>query len=125
MAIRTKRTEVSLENVLGMSPGETRVFCYERGGRREQGFLLRLEDDFVAFSNRCPHWNIDLDLGDERFFDERIQAVVCRNHGAIFDPHSGECTHGPCRGAYLERFEVEMRGANANVLVLEFELILV
>lgn len=119
-----KRIEVRVENANSMSPGETRAFCYERGGRRERGFLLRLDEGFVAFCNCCPHWNVDLDLGDERFFDERIDAIVCRNHGAIFDPKSGRCTDGPCRGAYLERFEVREDDADVAIFVEEFSLIL-
>jgi nitrite reductase/ring-hydroxylating ferredoxin subunit len=119
----TRRIDVRIENVLDMDHGETRVFHYERGGRREQGFLLCLGEEFVAFSNTCPHWNVNLDLGDERFFDERIQAIVCRNHGAIFEPRGGQCTAGPCRGAYLERFEVEIDGKDARAIVIETRLI--
>jgi nitrite reductase/ring-hydroxylating ferredoxin subunit len=107
-----------------MTAGETRVFDYERGGRLEQGFLLRLENDFVAYCNRCPHWNVDLDLGDERFFNERIQAIVCRNHGAIFEPRTGRCTAGPCRDAHLERFDVEPDGDAVRVHVTEMRVIL-
>ena len=124
MTSSPKRIEVRVENAASMSPGETRAFSYERRGRRERGFLLRLDEGFVAFCNSCPHWNVDLDLGDERFFDERIHAIVCRNHGAIFDPRTGQCTHGPCRGAYLERFELEQGEADVSVFVEEFSLFL-
>ena len=119
----SRRIEVRVENVLEMNSGETRVFGFERAGRREQGFLLRLAEGFVAFCNRCPHWNVDLDLGDERFYDERIAAIVCRNHGAIFEPESGLCTAGPCHGAYLERFEVEVDGTDVRVHVIEYRII--
>jgi nitrite reductase/ring-hydroxylating ferredoxin subunit len=108
---------VRIKNVADMTRGETRVFCYQRSRSQEEGFLLCLGADYVAFANSCPHWNVDLDLGDERFYDERLDAVVCRNHGAVFDPKSGLCIHGPCRGAYLERFDVHREGLDALVRI--------
>jgi nitrite reductase/ring-hydroxylating ferredoxin subunit len=32
--------------------------------------------------------------------------VVCANHGAMFDIETGECTFGPCDGAFLNEIAV-------------------
>ncbi len=106
-----------------MSHGEAKAFAYRRNGSEGEGFVLRLEQAFHAFANVCPHWNVDLDLGDGRFFDERFGAIVCRNHGALFDPRSGLCRAGPCVGAYLERFEVTLEGNDALVTVPSIALL--
>jgi nitrite reductase/ring-hydroxylating ferredoxin subunit len=105
-----------------MSHGDTRPFAYQRQQVVKPGFLLRYTGQWFAYANICPHWNVDLDLGDNRFFDERRQAIVCRNHGALFQPETGQCRAGPCLGAYLERFEVTLDGADALVSVPILEI---
>ena len=97
--------------------GETRVFEYERAGTKLEGFLLRHARGFFAFANICPHWNVDLDLGSGDFYAEDLDRVVCKNHGALFVPDTGECTAGPCAGSFLERFEVTLDGDDALVSV--------
>ncbi|AJQ95693.1 ferredoxin subunit of nitrite reductase and ring-hydroxylating dioxygenase [Gynuella sunshinyii YC6258] len=32
--------------------------------------------------------------------------IVCHVHGARFEPHSGLCIYGPCRGKQLERVDL-------------------
>jgi len=108
---------VTVRQVGRLSHGEAKVFNFERGGSSQQGFLLNYHGRFFAYANVCPHWNVDLDLGDERFFDERMDAIVCRNHGALFDGDTGWCRAGPCAGANLERFEVLLEGDDAVVSV--------
>jgi nitrite reductase/ring-hydroxylating ferredoxin subunit len=98
--------------------GQTMTFSYRRQGDVEQGFVLRLESGFVAFANRCPHWNIDLDVGDSRFYDPRVQRIYCRNHGATFLPADGLCDAGPCKGMSLESFQVS---SMENAVIVEIE----
>lgn len=93
------------------------VFRFRREGYVEQGFLLRLESGFVAFANQCPHWNVDLDLGDERFYDPEIERIYCKSHGATFLPENGLCDAGPCFGHHLERFDVKLDGDSLSVEV--------
>jgi len=35
--------------------------------------------------------------------------LVCSTHGALFEPGTGYCVAGPCRGASLERLDVRER----------------
>ena len=53
---------VPLANLLPHA--EALVFSFRRGQHTEQGFILRVNDQLFAYVNRCPHWNVDLDLGD-------------------------------------------------------------
>ena len=72
--------------------------------------------------NECPHWAVDLDLGDGDFFDTNIQRIYCKNHGALFHPQTGMCETGPCLGRELTRFEVALDDTDALVRVPVFEL---
>jgi nitrite reductase/ring-hydroxylating ferredoxin subunit len=34
---------------------------------------------------------------------------MCATHGAIYEPDTGKCVGGPCRGARLRQVQVEER----------------
>jgi nitrite reductase/ring-hydroxylating ferredoxin subunit len=106
-----------LADVARMVPGEARVFSYARGGEQREGFLLYHPQGLFAYRNRCPHWGVDLDLGDGRFYAPENDRVYCKNHGALFRVSDGYCEQGPCRGLALERFVVERDGDDALVTV--------
>ena len=97
--------------------GEARVFKFRRGRSVLEGFVLRIEDGWVAYANECPHWRVDLDLGDGRFWDPPNGRILCRNHGALFHPRTGVCELGPCVGLALEAFELTPEGEGAWVTV--------
>jgi len=73
----------------------------DAGGDEREAILLRLADGGVAaWENRCQHFtHVPLDTGSG--VPRRNGELVCANHGALFDAATGECTHGPCRGAVL------------------------
>jgi nitrite reductase/ring-hydroxylating ferredoxin subunit len=106
---------VTVEGGAKLSPFESRVFVYREEGLRREGFVLRLEDGFVAYANRCPHWGVDLDFGIGEFYVADLGKILCRNHGALFEPRSGRCEWGPCIGLFLKTFEVRRLGANLVV----------
>ena len=95
-----------------LAPGESRTFEIEpeNGGDAEPGFVLRHEAGLFAYLNRCPHWAVDLDLGDERFYAEDVDRIYCKNHGALFRVTDGVCDHGPCLGQALQAFQVTVEG---------------
>ena len=35
--------------------------------------------------------------------------IGCRNHGALFEPRTGLCVAGPCRGDALRAVQVQVR----------------
>jgi nitrite reductase/ring-hydroxylating ferredoxin subunit len=97
--------------------GESSRFAFERNGERLEGFVLRHEVGLFAYLNRCPHWAVDLDLGDGRFYAADIDRIYCKNHGALFRVPDGVCDHGPCLDRALESFAVELDGDDAWVNV--------
>ena len=82
----------------------------------EKGFAVRHGGAVCAFVNRCPHMGTELDWQPGEFFEEGGLYLVCSTHGAIFEPRTGFCVAGPCRGASLEPLEV--RETHGRVFLL-------
>jgi len=85
-------------------------------GGEEKGFAVRHGGAVCAFVNRCPHMGTELDWQPGEFFEESGLYLVCSTHGAIFEPSTGFCVAGPCRGASLE--PVQVRERDGEVLLL-------
>jgi len=75
----------------------------------QTGFAIRSGGAVRAYVNRCPHMGTELDWQAGEFFDIARLYLVCSTHGAMFEPGTGYCVAGPCRGASLERVEVRER----------------
>ena len=56
-----------------------------------------------VYANTCPHRRFPLDRAGRFVFTADRALLVCANHGARFDPLSGECVAGPCVGKSLQR----------------------
>jgi nitrite reductase/ring-hydroxylating ferredoxin subunit len=69
-----------------------------------------------GYVNRCPHMGTELDWQPGDFFEESGLYLVCATHGALFEPATGYCVAGPCRGATLAR--VAIRENDGQVLLL-------
>jgi len=82
----------------------------------EKGFAVRHGGAVCAFVNRCPHLGTELDWQPGEFFEESGVYLVCSTHGAIFEPATGFCVAGPCRGASLERLQVREQGGQVFLL---------
>ena len=80
------------------------------------GFAVRSCGIVRAYVNRCPHLGTELDWQAGEFFDVAGLYLVCSTHGAMFEPGTGYCVAGPCRGASLER--VEIRESDGRVLLI-------
>lgn len=105
--------KVRVTGLAALTHGEALVFEFERDRERREGFVLRVGDELFAYHNRCPHWGVDLDMGERRFFSGLTERIFCSSHGALFEPRSGYCEAGPCVGRELERFELELDGEDA------------
>lgn len=66
-----------------------------------QAFAVRHHGRVVAYLNRCAHIPVELDWQPGHFFDDTGNYLICATHGATYDPASGACLAGPCRGARL------------------------
>jgi nitrite reductase/ring-hydroxylating ferredoxin subunit len=82
-------------------------FDWPPAGERGTGFAVRHDGTARAFVNRCPHLGVELDWQHGEFFEESGLYLVCSTHGATFEPASGLCVAGPCRGARLQAIAVE------------------
>lgn len=70
-------------------------------GAVEPAFAVRYRGNVRAFLNRCAHVPVELDWERGNFFDLTKHYLVCAVHGAHYEPVSGRCALGPCRGASL------------------------
>ena len=88
--------------------GDVIPFSYSDSfGREQEGFVLRWQGEFFAYQNLCPHWSAPLDEYGDGLFSHGSNALICQTHGALFEPHSGECVSGPCVGDKLKKFRVQ------------------
>lgn len=82
-------------------------FMVDREGMQLPAFIVRHSDVAYAYLNQCAHLALELDWERGEFFDEFEEYIICANHGAMFDPVTGECVNGPCYGAFLVQIEIE------------------
>lgn len=96
-----------------LAVGQAKVFPLPDS--EEQGFLIGTPEGPRAFRNRCKHWPAPLDMDDAEFWNEDVGAIQCKIHGAIFRAHDGLCLSGPCPGAVLDSWPVEVEGTDVVV----------
>lgn len=89
--------------------GRGERFAWASAGGEGKGFVIRFDGAPRAFVNRCPHTGVELDWLPGEFFEETGLYLICSTHGALFEPSTGLCVAGPCRGARLEAIAVEER----------------
>lgn len=82
-------------------------FEVRRGGVTASAFAIRCEGRVYAYVNRCAHVGVELDWQPGRFFDADGMVLLCSTHGALYDPTTGACLGGPCRGGGLAPVAVE------------------
>lgn len=86
-----------------MQPGSVKKFWLICQKYRVDGFLVNYQGKFQAYINRCRHMTTPLDFVRYQFFTEDGHHLICLTHGAIYDPVSGLCVEGPCKGLSLYR----------------------
>ena len=67
-------------------------------GRTCRAFAIRFEGQSHAYVNECAHVAMEMDFQPNQFFDSSGQWLICATHGALYEPASGACAGGPCRG---------------------------
>jgi nitrite reductase/ring-hydroxylating ferredoxin subunit len=95
------------------------------GGQTCRAFVVRAKGRVSAFLNRCSHVAMEMDYQPNRFFDDSGQWLICATHGATYDPASGACRDGPCRGGLVtiatrEHDGVVFWGQGVRVKAVEF-----
>jgi nitrite reductase/ring-hydroxylating ferredoxin subunit len=74
--------------------------------------VIRYQGKIYAYLNRCAQIGVELDWMEGEFFDDSGVYLICSTHGAIYEPHTGFCVGGPCKGKSLQRLEIEERDGN-------------
>ncbi len=92
--------------------GDSRSFQIEVEGRLMPAFAILTEQGVRAYLNVCPHARVPLDYDDNDFYHPRFERIVCKTHGATFEPASGECDSGPCFGQILTSLKIEDEGSH-------------
>ncbi|MCG5074595.1 Rieske (2Fe-2S) protein [Paraburkholderia tagetis] len=72
-------------------------------------FFVRYGGEVYGYLNRCAHVPMELDWVEGQFFESSGLYIMCATHGAIYQPDTGKCVGGPCRGARLRPVRVEER----------------
>jgi nitrite reductase/ring-hydroxylating ferredoxin subunit len=109
--------EIRLDDIAGLKHGETRTFDFPRNGRPAQGFLIRYGEGYRAYLNRCSHWLVPLDLGDNDFYHPAADRISCKTHGATFRLEDGYCDYGPCFSASLDSYPVTLVSDGNSALI--------
>jgi nitrite reductase/ring-hydroxylating ferredoxin subunit len=92
-------------------------FMADYQGNTRAAFAIRYGGRVYAYLNSCAHIPVELDWLEGEFFDHSKLYLICATHGATYEPESGFCVLGPCRGQRLTALPVtECEG---QVLLLE------
>ena len=79
-------------------------------GQTCRAFAIRFKGQPRAYLNRCTHVAMELDWQPDRFFDDSGRWLLCATHGAAYEPDTGACRGGPCRGGLFKIELVEHDG---------------
>lgn len=100
-------------SALDLAEGKAKSFKIQEGGREVSAFVLNYRGEYVAYLNRCAHVPVPLDYDDDDFLDDRIGLIMCKLHGAVYEPSAGLCVGGPCTGESLVKLKVDWDGPDA------------
>lgn len=80
-------------------------------------FVLRKEEQIVAYLNRCAHLPMEMDWNPGQFFDENFSHIVCSTHYALYEINTGICIQGPCpKGSKLISLKIQVE--NGKILFI-------
>ena len=70
-------------------------------GQPCRAFAVRYQGRVHAYLNQCRHVAMEMDYQPGRFFDDTGRWLLCATHGAAYQPDTGACAGGPCRGGLV------------------------
>lgn len=70
------------------------------------GFVVRYAGKPYAYVNQCAHVPVELDWNEGEFFTAQKDYLICATHGAHYEPDTGYCVMGPCKGKRLKAIPV-------------------
>jgi nitrite reductase/ring-hydroxylating ferredoxin subunit len=60
---------------------------------------------------------VELDWQEGDFFDLTGHYIICATHGAHYEPTSGMCVMGPCKGKTLQPLHVVERDGSIYLIL--------
>lgn len=90
-------------------------FTFESASGPLPAFVVRYRGGVHAYLNRCAHVPVELDWQPGRFFDLTGFYLICAVHGAHYEPQTGRCVMGPCKGRRLRKLAVVERDGEVFV----------
>lgn len=75
-------------------------------GQHATGFAVRFNHQVHAYVNQCAHLPVELDWNQGEFFTIDKDYLICATHGAHYEPSTGYCVYGPCKGKQLKPLTV-------------------
>lgn len=92
-----------------IADGAARNFVIELRAGRFHGFVVRRGDSLAGYVDRCPHMGVPLAQTLDAYLTDDGSLIACAWHGALFRIEDGACVAGPCAGARLSPWPVEVR----------------
>jgi len=105
--------------------GDAVPFDVVYAGQTCRAFAVRYQGHCHAYLNRCAHIAMEMDYQPNRLFDDTGRWLLCSTHGAVYEPDTGACAGGPCRGGLVKIDLTEEGGVvhwhtGWNLLPVEF-----
>jgi nitrite reductase/ring-hydroxylating ferredoxin subunit len=91
-------------------------FMIPGNGRDAAAFAIRYDGKVYGYLNSCAHIPVELDWMEGEFFDKAGLYLICATHGATYEPASGHCIMGPCKGERLVAAPLEERDGSVYLL---------
>ena len=85
---------------------EARGFTLGSGTQRRELLVYRRGGQVFGYVNSCQHAGTPLEMEPDRFMTADGSLLLCHTHGALFEPTTGHCLSGPCRGKRLQPLEL-------------------
>jgi nitrite reductase/ring-hydroxylating ferredoxin subunit len=92
-----------------IADGAARNYVLQIGDKRFHGFVVRRGEAVFGYVDRCPHQGLPLAQELDRYLTPDGDLIMCSWHGAVFSVEEGACVGGPCLGARLTSWPVEVR----------------
>ena len=80
-------------------------------------FFVRYQGQVRGYVNRGAHVGVELDW-ENSFFTNAGDLIMCARHGATYEPDTGICVGGPCKGGRLIPVDTQEAATEAGQSVL-------
>ena len=91
-----------------LAEGQAITATTQAFGQDQPLIIVKWQGTIRAFRNWCPHMGTPLDWEPGKVWNYDHTQLMCATHGAMFEPDTGLCTRGPCRGQRLHGWQLDI-----------------